>query len=89
MQHAYPEAASQFSPVKIDPLALRNRFIKSGANEDRTPAGRLTIALVKYHRNVAAGVAMTKSAYAAVAHDGLTFPRLPRNRPLPDRLPPP
>lgn len=75
MPPTYPTPASPFSAVRIGPLTLRNRFIKSGANEGMTPLGLPTQALVKHHRDVAAGgVGMTTVAYAAVAHDGLTFP---------------
>ncbi|QVN23161.1 NADH:flavin oxidoreductase [Burkholderia pyrrocinia] len=69
-----PAHTSPFSPVRIGPLTLRNRFIKSGANEGMMPIGLPTQALVKHHRDLAAGgVGMTTVAYAAVARDGLTF----------------
>lgn len=75
MHAAHATPASPFSPIKIGPLTLRNRFIKSGANEGMVPAGMPTQALVKHHRDLAAGgVGMTTVAYAAVARDGLTFP---------------
>ena len=65
---------SPFSPLRIGPLTLRNRFIKAGANEGMTPVGLPTQALVKHHRDLAAGgIGMTTVAYAAVAADGLTF----------------
>ncbi|MGE8365921.1 NADH:flavin oxidoreductase [Cupriavidus sp.] len=65
---------SPFSPLQIGPLVLRNRIIKAGANEGMTPQGLPTKALVKHHRDVAAGgVGMTTVAYAAVAQAGLTF----------------
>jgi 2,4-dienoyl-CoA reductase-like NADH-dependent reductase (Old Yellow Enzyme family) len=67
-------AALAFEPVRIGPLTLRNRFIKAGANEGMTPHGLPTQALVKHHRDLAAGgVGMTTVAYAAVADNGLTF----------------
>lgn len=63
-----------FTPVRIGPLTLRNRLIKAGANEGMTPDGMPNKALVKHHRDVAAGgVAMTTVAYGAVAPDGRTF----------------
>lgn len=75
MHEARPTPASPFSPVRIGPITLRNRFVKSGANEGMTPVGLPTQALVKHHRDLAAGgVGMTTVAYAAVARDGLTFP---------------
>ena len=67
--------ASPFSAVSLGPITLRNRFIKAGANEGMTPVGMPTRALVKHHRDLAAGgIGMTTVAYAAVARDGLTFP---------------
>ncbi len=69
-----PPPPSPFSPLRIGPLTLRNRFIKAGANEGMTPVGLPTQALVKHHRDLAAGgIGMTTVAYAAVAADGLTF----------------
>ena len=67
-------AASAFTPLTIGPLTLRNRFVKSGANEGRSRGGLPTEALVEHHRAVAAGgVALTTVAYCAVAQDGRTF----------------
>ncbi len=61
--------------MRVGPIALRNRFIKSGANEGMTPDGVPTRALVKHHRDLAAGgIGMTTVAYTAVSPDGLTFP---------------
>ncbi|WP_407935816.1 NADH:flavin oxidoreductase [Cupriavidus necator] len=60
--------------MRIGPLTLRNRLIKAGANEGMTPQGLPTQALVRHHRDLAAGgVGMTTVAYAAVADNGLTF----------------
>ncbi|CAB3777795.1 NADH oxidase [Paraburkholderia caffeinitolerans] len=73
-EHAGDPPPSPFSPVRLGPLTLRNRFIKSGANEGMTPTGLPTQALLKHHRDLAAGgIGMTTVAYAAVAPDGLTF----------------
>lgn len=74
--HATPPLPpGPFTPFRIGPLTLRNRFIKSAANEGMMPIGLPTQALVKHHRDLAAGgVGMTTVAYAAVARDGLTFP---------------
>ncbi len=70
-----PETPSPFSPLTIGPLTLRNRFIKSGANEAMTVDGAPSKALVKHHRDLAAGgVAMTTTAYFAVAEVGRTLP---------------
>jgi 2,4-dienoyl-CoA reductase-like NADH-dependent reductase (Old Yellow Enzyme family) len=66
---------SPFDAVTIGPLTLPNRFIKSGANEAMCIDGRPTRALVRHHRELAAGgVGMTTVAYLAVAPEGRTLP---------------
>ncbi len=66
---------SPFDPVTIGALTLRNRFIKSGANEAMSKGGRPTKALVKHHQALAAGgVGMTTVAYIAVSEVGRTLP---------------
>ncbi len=66
---------SAFSPLQIGPLTLRNRFIKSGANENMYRDGFPTKALLKHHRELAAGgIGMTTMAYAAVSKLGRTLP---------------
>ncbi|MCB1699082.1 MAG: NADH:flavin oxidoreductase, partial [Halioglobus sp.] len=80
---------SPFEPVTIGPLTLRNRFIKSGANEAMCLDGRPTAALVKHHRDLGrGGVGMTTVAYMAVAPEGRTLPNQIWMRPaiLPDLL---
>ena len=68
------EQRSPFSAFKLGPITLRNRFIRAGANEGMTPNGMPTQALVKHHRDMAAGgVAMTTVAYGAVSAEGRTF----------------
>jgi len=63
-----------FSPGRLGPLTLRNRFIKSATYEGMSPGGRPSPALVEFHRRLAqGGVAMTTVAYAAVHADGRTF----------------
>jgi len=63
-----------FSPVRVGPVTLRNRFIRSGANEMMTKDSRPTKALLELHRALArGGVAMTTLAYVAVSPDGRTF----------------
>ncbi|MDB5976984.1 MAG: NADH:flavin oxidoreductase [Nevskia sp.] len=65
---------SAFDPIKIGPLQLRNRFIKSGANEGMAKGGTPSKMLVEHHRAIAAGgAAMTTVAYCAVSADGRTF----------------
>ena len=64
-----------FSPLTIGPIELSNRFIKSGANENMYRRGYPTKALLKHHRDLAAGgIALTTMAYAAVAKVGRTLP---------------
>ncbi len=66
--------ADAFSAVTIGPVTLRNRFIRSGANEMMTKDSLPTRALLELHRNLAkGGVGMTTLAYVAVSRDGRTF----------------
>jgi 2,4-dienoyl-CoA reductase-like NADH-dependent reductase (Old Yellow Enzyme family) len=68
-------ANSPFDPVRIGPLTLRNRFIKSGANEAMCLDGRPTKALLRHHRDLAlGGIGMTTVAYMAVAPEARTLP---------------
>ena len=46
---------SPFDPIHIGPMMLRNRFIKAGANEAMNVEGAPSRALVKHHRELAAG----------------------------------
>lgn len=67
-------ANSPFSPVRIGPLTLRNRFIKAATNEGMSPKGIPSKSLVRLHESIAAGgTAMTTAAYCAVSPDGRTF----------------
>ena len=69
------EKISPFDPINIGTLSLRNRFIKSGANEAMSKDGRPTKALIKHHQDLAAGgVGMTTVAYIAVSKVGRTLP---------------
>ncbi len=68
------EQHSPFRPIRIGPLNLRNRFIKSATNEGMARGGVPSKALVAHHRAMAAGgAAMTTVAYCAVSPDGRTF----------------
>ena len=68
------DAQTAFTPIKIGPMTLRNRFIRSGANEGMTPQGVPTKALVEHHRAMAkGGVGMTTLAYGSISREGLTF----------------
>lgn len=65
---------SPFDPFTVGPLTLRNRFIKSGANEAMSRHGSPTKALLKHHSDLArGGVALTTVAYGAVSHIGRTL----------------
>lgn len=63
-----------FEPISVGPLTLRNRFIKSATNEAMSRDGWPTRAMVKHHRDLAAGgVGLTTVAYMAVAKVGRTL----------------
>ena len=65
-----------FTPVKIGPLTIRNRTIRSAAFESMCPGNAPSKQLLDYHRSVAkGGVGMTTVAYAAVCQSGLSFER--------------
>lgn len=76
MSQSHPQSTpSPFSPLTLGPVTLRNRFLKSGANENMYRKGFPTKALLKHHRDLAAGgIALTTMAYAAVAKVGRTLP---------------
>ena len=64
-----------FSPVTIGPVTLKNRFIRSGANEMMSKEMKPTRALAQFHTAYArGGVGMTTLAYIAVSKDGRTLP---------------
>ncbi len=63
-----------FQPFQLAGLTLRNRVIKAATFEGMSPGGEVTPALVRHHREIAAGgAAMTTVAYCAVSPDGRTF----------------
>ncbi|WEK56781.1 MAG: NADH:flavin oxidoreductase [Candidatus Brevundimonas phytovorans] len=63
-----------FTPVRIGPATLTNRYIRSGANEMMTWEQAPSQALLAFHERLAAGgVGMTTLAYVAVSPDGRTF----------------
>lgn len=67
-------AVDPFSSVQIGPITLRNRFIRSGANEMMTKGSLPTKALAEFHGALArGGVGMSTLAYVAVSPDGRTF----------------
>jgi 4,4'-dithiodibutanoate disulfide reductase len=60
-----------FTPGRLGPLTLRNRFVKAATFEGATPRGEVTDRLVEFHRAVAAGgVGLSTVAYCAVSPDG-------------------
>ena len=65
---------SAFSPLKIGPITLRNRFIKAATNEGMAKGGIVTKGLSQFHERVAeGGAAMSTVAYCATSPDGRTF----------------
>ncbi len=65
---------SPFDRLQIGPLTLRNRFIKSGANEAMSREGLPTKAMLKHHGDLArGGIGMTTVAYGAVNEAGRTL----------------
>jgi 2,4-dienoyl-CoA reductase-like NADH-dependent reductase (Old Yellow Enzyme family) len=62
-----------FAPAPLGPLTLRNRIIKAATFEGVMPGGKVSDALIEYHRRVAAGgAAMSTVAYLAVSPEGRT-----------------
>jgi 2,4-dienoyl-CoA reductase-like NADH-dependent reductase (Old Yellow Enzyme family) len=63
-----------FDPLRIGPVILRNRFIRSAAFEGMSAGHTVTPELIAYHSAVAeGGVGMSTVAYAAVSKSGLSF----------------
>ncbi len=63
-----------FSPVRIGPVTLRNRVIRSAAFENMAYGNKPSQDLMDYHVAVArGGVGMTTLAYASVNRSGLSF----------------
>ena len=63
-----------FTPVKIGPVTLRNRVIRSAAFENMAYGNKPSQELKDYHVAVArGGVGMTTLAYASVSRGGLSF----------------
>jgi 2,4-dienoyl-CoA reductase-like NADH-dependent reductase (Old Yellow Enzyme family) len=68
-----PATPEVFAPASLGPLTLRNRIIKAATFEGVMPGGRVSDALIDYHRRVAAGgAAMSTVAYLAVSPEGRT-----------------
>ena len=63
-----------FTPYKLGPITLRNRFIRSAAFENMCTANMPSQMLEDYHVSVAhGGVGMTTVAYCAVDLSGVSF----------------
>jgi 2,4-dienoyl-CoA reductase-like NADH-dependent reductase (Old Yellow Enzyme family) len=68
-----PATPEVFAPARLGPLTLRNRIIKAATFEGVMPGGKMSDALIEYHRRVAAGgAAMSTVAYLAVSPEGRT-----------------
>lgn len=70
-----PQSSSKaFTPLKVGPITLRNRFIKAATNEGMCKGGVISKGLAKFHERVAqGGAALTTVAYCATSPDGRTF----------------
>ncbi|WHT39077.1 hypothetical protein QNH98_19380 [Myroides sp. mNGS23_01] len=67
--------ATIFQPVQIGPLTLRNPVIKAATSEGRSPEGKVTQALIDFHRGfIEGGIAMTTLAYCAISKEGFAAP---------------
>lgn len=64
-----------FAPVKLGPIELPNRTIKAATSEGRSPEGKVTQALIDFHRGfIEGGTGMTTLAYCAVSTEGFAAP---------------
>jgi 2,4-dienoyl-CoA reductase-like NADH-dependent reductase (Old Yellow Enzyme family) len=82
-----PARPDVFSPAKLGPLTLRNRILKAATFEGMTFRGKVSDALIDFHRAMAAGgVGMTTVAYCAVSPGGRGAPHelVPRPEIVPD-----
>jgi 2,4-dienoyl-CoA reductase-like NADH-dependent reductase (Old Yellow Enzyme family) len=60
-----------FAPAMLNGLELKNRFIKAGTFEGKTPGGFPNQGMIDFHRTLAeGGVAMTTLGYCATEGDG-------------------
>ncbi|MBB1138101.1 NADH:flavin oxidoreductase [Myroides sp. WP-1] len=64
-----------FNPVQLGPITLRNPVIKAATSEGRSPDGKVTQALIDFHRGfIEGGIAMTTLAYCAISKAGFAAP---------------
>jgi len=67
-------ATKAFTPIKIGPLKLRNRFIKAATNEGMCKGGVVSKGLASFHESMAkGGASLSTVAYCATSKDGQTF----------------
>lgn len=67
-------SSTAFTPLKIGPLKLRNRFVKTATNEGMCKGGVVSKGLAQFHEGVAkGGAALSTVAYCSVSADGKTF----------------
>jgi len=64
-----------FQPVKLGPVTLSNPVIKAATSEGRSPEGKVTQALIDFHRGfIEGGIGMTTLAYCAISKEGFAAP---------------
>ncbi|MGS4344329.1 NADH:flavin oxidoreductase [Myroides odoratus] len=74
-QEATTQTATIFQPVQLGPITLRNPVIKAATSEGRSPEGKVTQALIDFHRGfIEGGIAMTTLAYCSISKAGFAAP---------------
>ena len=69
------EVPDVFSPATLGPITLPNRIIKAATSEGRSPEGKVTQALIDFHRGfIEGGTGMTTLAYCAISPEGFAAP---------------
>ncbi|MBM4265525.1 MAG: NADH:flavin oxidoreductase [Deltaproteobacteria bacterium] len=70
-----PVRIDPFTPARLGPVTLRNRFLKAATFEGMAEDNLVSDRLIDFHRAMAAGgVGMTTLAYLAVCEDGQGAP---------------
>lgn len=71
----HPKVEEFFQPVQLGPITLRNPVIKAATSEGRSPEGKVTQALIDFHRGfIEGGIGMTTLAYCAISKAGFAAP---------------